>query len=85
MWACTQGTRAYIALMTLFTASIGAFEALLFAVMGRILDWLAVVPADQLWAREGATLLGLAVVLVSSIALAIKKNLHIKNTKKKNQ
>ncbi|MEK0417129.1 MAG: hypothetical protein RI949_1135 [Pseudomonadota bacterium] len=70
MWACTQGTRAYIALMTLFTASIGAFEALLFAVMGRILDWLAVVPADQLWAREGATLLGLAVVLVSSIALA---------------
>ena len=70
MWACTQGTRRYIALMTLFTASIGAFEALLFAMMGRILDWLAVVPPDQLWAREGTTLAWLALVLLTSIALA---------------
>ena len=70
MWACTQGTRRYIALMTLFTASIGAFEALLFAMMGRILDWLAVVPPDQLWAREGTTLVWLALVLLTSIALA---------------
>ncbi len=70
MWACTQGTRRYIALMTLFTASIGAFEALLFAMMGRILDWLAVVPPDQLWAREGTTLAWLALVLITSIALA---------------
>lgn len=70
MWACTQGTRRYIALMTLFTASIGAFEALLFAVLGRILDWLAVVKPEALWAQEGATLMALAVVLMSSIALA---------------
>lgn len=70
MWACTQGTRRYIALMTFFTASIGAFEALLFAMMGRILDWLAVVPPDQLWAREGTTLAWLTLVLVTSIALA---------------
>ena len=27
-------------MMTLLTAAIGAFEALLFAMMGRILDWL---------------------------------------------
>ena len=26
LWACTEGTRPYIALMTLFTAAIGAFE-----------------------------------------------------------
>ena len=70
MWACTKGMRAYMVILTLFTAAIGAFEALLFAFMGRILDWLAEVPPAQLWQREGTTLLVLAAVLVSSIALA---------------
>jgi ATP-binding cassette, subfamily B, multidrug efflux pump len=70
VWAGSEGTRPYIALMTLFTAAIGAFEALLFAAMGRILDWLADVPPAELWAREGGTLTVLAAVLVGSIALA---------------
>ena len=34
LWSCTEGTRGYIAAMTFFTALIGAFEALLFAMMG---------------------------------------------------
>ena len=33
LWACSAGTRRYIALMTLCTAGIGALEALLFAVL----------------------------------------------------
>jgi hypothetical protein len=33
--------RPYIAAMTLMTAIIGVFEALLFAALGRIVDWLA--------------------------------------------
>jgi ATP-binding cassette, subfamily B, multidrug efflux pump len=70
VWAGSEGTRPYIALMTLLTAGIGAFEALLFAVMGRIIDWLADVPPAELWAREGGTLTILAAVLVGSIALA---------------
>ena len=70
LWACSEGTRGYIAAMTLFTAAIGAFEALLFAVMGRILDWLATVAPAELWARERTTLMVLALVLVSSIGLA---------------
>ncbi|MBT9489870.1 MAG: ABC transporter ATP-binding protein, partial [Rubrivivax sp.] len=70
LWACSAGTRPYIALMTLLTAGIGAFEALLFAMMSRILDWLAAVPPAELWQREKSTLLILAVVLAGSIALA---------------
>ena len=35
LWACADGTRRYIAMMTLCTACIGALEALLFAVLGR--------------------------------------------------
>jgi ATP-binding cassette subfamily B multidrug efflux pump len=70
LWACSQGTRRYILAMTLLTATLGAFEALLFAVLGRIVDWLAVVPPAQLFAREGGTLLMLAGVLVASVAVA---------------
>jgi ATP-binding cassette subfamily B multidrug efflux pump len=70
LWACTEGTRRYIAAMTLTTAAIGAFEALLFAMMGRIVDWLADVAPSELWARERNSLLLLGMVLVSSIALA---------------
>ena len=70
LWACSEGTRPYIALMTLFTAGIGAFEALLFAMMGRILDWLAEVAPAELWTRERGTLALLAAVLLGSIGLA---------------
>jgi ATP-binding cassette subfamily B multidrug efflux pump len=70
LWACSRGTRGYIAAMTVFTAGIGAFEALLFAFLGRIVDWLARVSPDRFWAEEGDTLLLLALVLSTSIALA---------------
>ena len=41
VWACTEGARAAIVAMTAFTAACGVFEALLFSMMGRIVDWLA--------------------------------------------
>ncbi len=70
LWAASEGTRPYIALMTLLTAVIGAFEAVLFAMLGSILDWLADVAPAELWAREKHTLLILAAVLTGSIVLA---------------
>ncbi len=70
LWACSAGMRPYILAMTLLAAVIGAFEAILFAIMGRIVDWLAAVPPAELWAREGGTLLLLAGVLLASVLLA---------------
>ncbi len=75
LWACSEGTRGYIAAMTAFTAAIGAFEALLFAMMGRIVDWLAAVAPADLWARQKQTLGLLALVLLASIALAALQSL----------
>jgi len=69
LWACSAGMRPWLLGMTLLTAAIGAFEALLFSMLGKIVDWLAAVPPSELWARERSTLLALAAVLVGSIAL----------------
>ena len=69
MWAATEGLRLHIALMALFTAAIGVFEAVLFSMLGNIVDWLAQVKPAELWAREGTRLLLLAGVLVASMVL----------------
>lgn len=69
LWAGTAGLRPFIFGMTLLTATIGAFEALLFAMLGKVVDWLAAVEPAQLWASEGSKLMLLAAIVVGSIAL----------------
>ena len=44
LWACSHGLRRYILAMTLLTAAIGAFEALLYSMLGNVVDWLSAVP-----------------------------------------
>ena len=66
MWASASGVRRYILLMTLLTALTAAFEALLFSMMGRIVDWLSGTPPQRLWAEHGGTLGLLALVLLAS-------------------
>lgn len=68
-WACTEGMRPYLAWMTLLTAIIGVFEALLFAMMGKVVDWLGNTSPEAFFAAEKNTLLILAVILVASTAL----------------
>jgi ATP-binding cassette, subfamily B, multidrug efflux pump len=75
LWDGTRGIRPYLALMTLSTAAIGAFEALLFGFLGSIVDRLASVAPARLWVDEGRTLLALAGVLVGSIALVALQSL----------
>ena len=70
LWACAAGVRPYLFWVTVFTAGIGAFEALLFSMMAHVVDVLAKVQPGELWAHEGTTLLLLSGVLLGSIALA---------------
>ena len=67
IWACTKGLRRYIIAMTLLTATIGAFEAVLFAMMGKIVDWLSHVQPSLLWTQERNNLILLGIVLITSI------------------
>ena len=69
LWACARGVRRYIAAMTLFTAAIGVFEALLFSVLGRVVDWLAKVQPSRLWTEQRGHLILLGVILAGSIVL----------------
>ncbi len=70
LWECAKGVRLYLLLVTLFTACIGAFEALLFSMMAHVVDVLAGVKPAELWQREGPTLIVLAVVLGVSVVFA---------------
>lgn len=75
LWACTRGLRPYMLAMTLCTAFIGAFEALLFAFLGRVVDWLGATTPARLWADQGHNLVLLAAVLIGSIALVAVQSL----------
>ncbi|TAL25824.1 MAG: ABC transporter ATP-binding protein [Aquabacterium sp.] len=73
VWAGTAGMRPYILAMTLLTASIGVFEAVLFSMLGKVVDWLGHVQPQRLWADEGASLLLLGgVLLASTVAVALQ-------------
>ncbi|HNZ56636.1 MAG TPA: ABC transporter ATP-binding protein [Methylophilaceae bacterium] len=69
VWSCTEGMRPYIVGMTLLTACIGAFEALLFAMMGKVVDRLSDIPHQVLWDYHLRDLALLAGILLFSTVL----------------
>jgi ATP-binding cassette subfamily B multidrug efflux pump len=75
VWGCTQGMRPYLLGMTIFTGIIGAFEALLFAIMGKVVDWLSGVSREQLWQQEGTHLAILAAVLLLSTVFIVMQTM----------
>ncbi len=75
LWASSIGLRPYLFAMTLFTGLIGAFEALLFAMMGKVVDWLSLIPPAELWTREGNHLIGLSIALIVSVIFILMQTL----------
>ena len=69
VWSATTGLRGHVALMALLSAGTSVYDALLFALLGHVVDWLGSVAPGQLWAARGGTLWLLAGVLVASIGL----------------
>ena len=69
VWGASKGIRLYIFGMGILAALVGAFEALLFAALGHVVNWLADTPPSRLWAEEGSTLLLLAGIMLASVGL----------------
>ncbi|MCZ8073771.1 MAG: ABC transporter ATP-binding protein [Paucibacter sp.] len=73
VWSATQGMRGLILAMTVLTAGIGAFEALLFAMLGSVVDVLSQVAPERLWAQEKGRLALLAgILLLSPLLIALQ-------------
>ena len=75
MWACSQGMRGYLLCMTILTACIGAFEALLFALMGKVVDKLTAIAPTQLWGTHQHTLGWLILILLGSTLFILLQTL----------
>ncbi len=75
VWACTQGLRGHVLAMALLAAVTAAYEAWLFAVMGRVVDWLTRVEPTQLLSEYRGALWGLVAVMVLSIGLVALQTL----------
>lgn len=69
IWLVSKGMHFYLLLLIIFTAFTGAFEAFLFAVMGKLIDLLALVKPNELWSKEGKTLLLLTLIIIASTLL----------------
>ncbi len=70
LWLCSRGLRRYLFLVTLFTACIGAFEALLFSMMAHVVDVLGHVAPAALWQQQGRVLTWLGGILLASVVFA---------------
>ncbi|NYT22635.1 ABC transporter ATP-binding protein [Alcaligenaceae bacterium] len=70
LWACTQGSRRYLAMLALLSASVSIYEAWLFAFLGQVVDllsaWQVGEPAS---AQERGALWAIGIVLLASIVL----------------
>ena len=77
LWACTNGLRGWLLLFMVLSAGIGIYEAMLFAWIGNIVDWLGVYTPQNLWAEKGnMLLLMLAVMIVSPIWITLSSLVH---------
>ncbi|MFC0180104.1 ABC transporter ATP-binding protein [Thorsellia kenyensis] len=66
IWSCSYGMRRYIIVMSVFTALIGVFEAILFSFLGNVIDWLSQTKPEDLWDKEGHRLIFLLIILLLS-------------------
>ncbi|WP_461468361.1 ABC transporter ATP-binding protein [Melaminivora sp.] len=69
LWACTQGMRGWIALLMGTSALLAVYEALLFAILGQVVDWLSSAAPLQFWQSQRPMVLGIAALLLTSTLL----------------
>ena len=71
VWDGTRGLRGYVVAMAGLSAALAIYEALLFAVLGHVVDWLAGTSASpgNLWVEHRTSLVGITALLLGSVAL----------------
>ncbi len=76
LWACTRGSRRYIAALAVLSAGVSIYEAWLFSFLGQIVDLLTSWQAGQDAAgHERGVLWGIGIVLVASVGVVALRTL----------
>jgi ATP-binding cassette subfamily B multidrug efflux pump len=66
LWQCADGVRPYLLALTVLTGLIGAFEALLFSMLGRLIDWMGSSTPGNFLTAQRVHLWTLAAILAAS-------------------
>ena len=75
--ACARGAGPWLLVLVLLNAGLGVFEAVLFQMMGLIVDWLGQYAPAQLWAEKSTPLLAmLAVIVLSPLWVLLASNVR---------
>ena len=70
LWACTHGSRRYLAALAVFSASVSIYEAWLFAFLGQVVDLLSAWQSgEQAAVQEQRALWIIGIVLLASVVL----------------
>ncbi|MDX3895439.1 ABC transporter ATP-binding protein [Pusillimonas sp.] len=70
LWACTHGSRRYLAALAVFSASVSIYEAWLFAFLGQVVDLLSAWQSgEQAAVQEQRALWVIGIVLLASVVL----------------
>jgi ATP-binding cassette subfamily B multidrug efflux pump len=73
LWRATRGSRRLFFGMTLCTAVIGVFEAMLFSMLGGVVDMISMAQPAELWERQKWALLTMALILgLSPLVVALQ-------------
>ena len=76
LWFCTRGSRRYLALLAIFSASVSIYEAWLFAFLGQVVDLLSTWQVGEPASTEVRTVLwGITIVMLASIGLVTFRTL----------
>lgn len=67
VWQATQGIRPYLFLLIACTAAAACFEALFFAYIGKLVDWLSSSQPDSFFATNQQNLTILISILFANI------------------
>ena len=72
-WLCIKDIKIYIGLMALLTAAIASFEAILYAILGKLIDLMVASGPSQFFSNHMDFLILIAAILIgSTIFVAIR-------------
>ena len=78
IWACLDGMRGWVVAMVLLTALIGAFEAYLFNMMGKVVDWLTNASPETLWHNHVSEItVMISIVVISPLVVLLQSMIKL--------